>query len=215
MNPMESGGRCLEHSSVEKLEQREDANKFELPEEQRERIARRMKIGGDFSGYEKWQEKLKIQSLRMPIEGHGGHWEGERGNSKWKPEPEEIPKNLQVNPEQKNNKKILDQLGIDGILFKDGYPNFSEISKETVEIDDFTDDRSSNFDQADEKLAEQRGCLPEDVEQWRKEHGYTWHEMEDMRTMQKVPSIVHGTVPHEGGIAAYKKQNSGVKGRGD
>lgn len=210
MNPMKSGERYLEHSQVEKLEQREGANKFELSGEQKERIAQRMKTGGDFSGYEKWkaEQEIKIPPLRMPVEGHGGHWEGEKGNSKWKPEPGEIPKNLQVNPEQKNNKEILNQLGIDGIPFKDGYPNFSEISKGNVEIDNFTDDRSSNFDQADEKLAEKRGCLPEDVEQWRKEHGYTWHEMEDMRTMQKVPSIVHGTVPHEGGIAAYKKNKT-------
>ena len=53
-----------------------------------------------------------------------------------------------------------------------------------MEIDDFTDDRPSNFAQADEALAKQRGCSPEEVKKWREENGYTWHECRDCKTMQ-------------------------------
>ena len=64
--------------------------------------------------------------------------------------------------------------------------------------------RGANFDQADEALASQRGCAPEEVAQWRKENHYTWHECNDCKTIQKVPSEVHGNIPHSGGISVYK-----------
>lgn len=132
-----------------------------------------------------------------------GEWDGEIGNSKWKPNPDSIPKKM--NPENEPWKKIFDRYGIDSIEFKDGYPDFSEIAKGEVQIEDFTEDRSINFDQADEKLAKEWGCSPEEVEKWRKENKYTWHECEDCKTMQLVPSEVHGNIPHSGGISEYKK----------
>lgn len=136
-----------------------------------------------------------------PIEN--GEWSGERGDSKWKPEREYVP--LKANPEGKTWGEILDKYGIDGIKFKDGEPNFSEISKGNVEIEPFTDSRSDNFDKADIELAKQRGCTPKEVKQWRKENGYTWHECRDMKSMQKVPSIVHNNISHSGGISEVKK----------
>lgn len=91
--------------------------------------------------------------------------------------------------------------------FKDGYPDFSEVSKGEVEIDNFTTERygvGGNFDQADRKLAAQRGCSVEEVRQWRIDNNYTWHEMQDCKTMQKVPREVHGNIPHDGGISKLK-----------
>ncbi|WP_442866219.1 HNH endonuclease signature motif containing protein [Aeromonas sp. QDB50] len=102
-------------------------------------------------------------------------------------------------------REILEKYDIDGIRFKDGEPDFSEISKGDVEIEPFSDSRSDNFDKADIELAKQKGCSPEDVAKWRKENGYTWHECKDMKTMQKVPSEVHNNIPHSGGISEAKK----------
>lgn len=152
------------------------------------------------------EEHLPIVYSRCPIEGHGGHWEGERGDSRWDPERETTP--TTYNPNEKTWGEILDEHGIDGVDYKDGEPDFSDVSKGDVKIDDFTDDRDSNFSQADEKLAEQKGCSPEDVKKWRKENGYTWHECGDCESMQKVPSEVHNNMPHSGGISEYKKRNS-------
>nr|WP_315098398.1 HNH endonuclease [uncultured Fretibacterium sp.] len=132
-----------------------------------------------------------------------GKWESERGDSIWKPDPDYVPQ--KANPEGKPWRDILDKHDIDGITFKDGEPDFSEISKGTVEIEDFSDSRSDNFDKADIALAEQRGCSPEEVADWRKENGYTWHECKDMKTMQKVPCEVHNNIPHSGGISEAKK----------
>jgi len=137
----------------------------------------------------------------------GGKWEGKEGDSKWLPDPDKTPENTQTNPEGKSWETILDENDIDGVPFNDGEPDFTEVSKGTVEIEDFSEDRDDNFDAADEKLAEEKGCSKDDVRNWRKEHQYTWHERSDMRTMDKVPRTVHGNIPHEGGISAKKKEN--------
>ena len=103
----------------------------------------------------------------------------------------------------------MDEYEIDGIPFNDGEPDFSEVSKGTVEIDEFSDARygaGGNFDQADEKLAQQRGCTKEEVRQWRAENNYTWHERSDCKTMDKVPREVHGNVAHSGGISKMRNQ---------
>lgn len=132
-----------------------------------------------------------------------GEWMGERGDSKWIPDPDYIPQ--KQNPDGLTWKEILQKYNIDGINFKDGEPDFSEISKGTVQIEPFSTDRDDNFDKADIALAKQRGCSPEEVRKWRKENGYTWHECKDMKTMQKVPSVVHNNVSHRGGISEAKK----------
>ena len=156
----------------------------------------------------KLDAKIKIEKSGF-LPRTGGEWTGEPGNSEWKPDREVIPGDRNgTNPENKTWGEILDKYGIDSIPFKDGEPDFSEVSRGQVEIDDFTDDRDANFDQADEKLAEQKGCTPEEVAKWRKENGYTWHECKDCKTMQKVPTEVHGNVPHSGGVAEYKSKNN-------
>ena len=148
-------------------------------------------------------------SFNTILPQNGGEWSGERGNSRWWPNRDEIPKDRHgTNPEHKTWNEILNEYGIESIPFVDGYPDFSEVSKGQVEIDDFTENRDANFAQADEKLAEQRGCTPQDVKDWRKAHGYTWNECEDCKTMQKVPTEVHGNVSHSGGISVYKSQHA-------
>ena len=158
------------------------------------------------SFWNKLEKDDKIERLHLPETD--GHWEGERGNSDWIPDAESVPKDRRgTNLEGKSWGEILAENDIEAIPFKDGEPDFSEIAKEEVEIGDFTDDRSSNFSQADEALAKKWGCEPEDVAQWRKEHKYTWHEKSDCKTLQLVPREVHGNVPHSGGVSKYKSQH--------
>lgn len=141
-----------------------------------------------------------------PVEGNSGAWTGERGNSEWTPNREDVP--TRYNPNNLTWGEILDKYEIENIPFKDGEPNFSEVSKGTVEINDFSDSRRKNFVQADEKLSEQRSCAPEEVKNWREQNGYTWHECSDCKTMQKVSSEVHGNVNHHGGISEIKSVNN-------
>lgn len=134
---------------------------------------------------------------------------GKWSEDNWFPDREHEPPNPLTNPDHLSWDEILEKYDIDSIPFKDGEPDFSEISKGNVEIDDFTTERDINFSQADEKLAEQKGCTPQEVYAWRKENKYTWHECGDCKTMQKVPTEVHGNVPHSGGISAKKSMEKG------
>ena len=151
-------------------------------------------------------DKYESDNHRTPE--NNGHWDGERGDSKWIPDGDYTPKEKGAdkpysNPENQTWEKLLEKYGIDGITFNDGFPDFSEISKGTVEIDDFqtgkTEAKIKNFSQADRKLAEQRGCTPGEVKKWRQDNNYTWHECEDKKTMQKVPNEIHANIPHDGG----------------
>lgn len=155
---------------------------------------------------EKVDSKIKVEKMGV-IPRNGGEWSGEPGNSEWKTNPEVVPGDRHgTNPEHKTWGEIMKQYGFDSIRFNDGEPDFSDIEKGSVEIADFTDERDANFDQADEKLAELKGCTPEEVAKWREDYKYTWHECRDCETMQKVPTEVHGNISHSGGISEHKSQ---------
>lgn len=149
---------------------------------------------------------VKEISKGCPIEGNGGNRDGERGNSNWILNKEYVPQ--KYNPDGMTFGEILDKFNIENqkILFKEGYPDFSGISKGEVQIDEFTSSRADNFTQADEKLSKQWEISPEDVATWRKENRYTWHECEDCKTMQLVPSEIHGNVNHFGGVSIAKSR---------
>jgi hypothetical protein len=157
----------------------------------------------EVSDYSNNSSDVSDKARNCPIEGNNGHWEGERGNSKWIPDRDYVPQ--KSNPEGKTWGEIMDNHGIDGIDYKDGEPDFGEVSKGNVEIEGFSENRSDNFDKADMELAKAKGCSPEDVASWRKENSYTWHECRDMKSMQKVPSDTHGNMSHRGGVSEAKK----------
>jgi len=145
-----------------------------------------------------------------PIDGNGGNWTGERGNSKWLPD-NSIPSNPYTNPDKLTGAEICKKYKIDGVNFENGQPDFSEVSKGNVKIDNFTENRfgkGGNFDQATEKLSEQTGYSKSEIKEWMKDNKYTWHECNDCKTMQKVPTEVHGNISHSGGIAEIKSINN-------
>ncbi len=141
-----------------------------------------------------------------PIEGNGGHWEGERGNSAWVPDSNIIPKDRnRSNPENLTWGEIKEKYDIEKINFKDGDPDFSEVTKETVEIDDFTADRQANFYKANKIIAEKWGMSRTEVSEWMTNNNYSWHECRDCKTLQMVPREIHGNVNHYGGFSIAKK----------
>ena len=92
-------------------------------------------------------ELLTTEEERMkhtPRDGPRGHWTGERGNSSYIPNE---------NSERgKEVKDTLEKYGLEGIEYKDGVPDFSECSEETVEIG-MTEDRKNNFGKANAECA--------------------------------------------------------------
>ena len=133
-----------------------------------------------------------------------GEWIGERGESTYIPSDEKM-------------KELLAQYGMDGIEYKDGIPDFSRCSECTVEIDNMTENRYSNFAQCDEKCAEQwnkegrdgkTDWTARDVQKWRSDNGYSWHERNDMKTCDLVPTEVNDYFGHLGGVAECKKRDA-------
>ncbi|WP_240442847.1 HNH endonuclease [Pseudomonas aeruginosa] len=79
-----------------------------------------------------------------------------------------------------------------GIAYKNGYPDFSPIALQEVRLSGLiSTDRDVNFRAANQMLANKLGVKESDVARFMREQKYTWHEVEDMRTMQLVPSFIH------------------------
>lgn len=157
--------------------------------------------------YSTYDERLKQTPAE---ETERGEWDGERGESKFTPTDEKV-------------KEILAKYGLDGIEYNDAIPDFSECSESTVEIDDMSEIRSKNFKQCDEKCAEQWNQEARDgrtdwtareVKEWREENGYTWHERNDMKTCDLVPTEVNDYFGHLGGVSECKKRDANDDGGG-
>lgn len=167
------------------------------------------KIFGSSSEYKNFLNNDEVGAKKM-LPREGGIWEGEPGDSMWKPDLSEVPKKPLGNED--DWKKILEPYDQKGVTFKDGEPDFTPFSEGSVEIEDFSDDRLGNFSQADEQMSkvwseekkDGREWSPEDVHNHRKENSLSWHERSDMKTMDLVPQKIHGNIPHSGGISAYK-----------
>ena len=123
---------------------------------------------------------------------NNGSWTGDRGESKFISELDEV-------------NDVLKQYDIDGIEYKDGIPDFSPVSEGEISHPDMGIDRNKNFKVADELLAKQLDVPRKEITKLRKQGKLTWHELNDMETMQLVPSVVNSKFGHLGGVAEVKK----------
>ncbi|WP_164689948.1 HNH endonuclease [Luxibacter massiliensis] len=149
----------------------------------------------DVIEYQSTYEERKQQTPKEFDENGLERWSGERGESMCRLDDSEV-------------NEILEKCNIDGIEYRDCVPDFTPVSKGNVEIQSMSDDRNGkdgNFNQADTLLAQEKGCDPRDVRDWRRENGYTWHECNDMKTCQKIPSIINSKFGHLGGVSECRK----------
>ncbi len=123
---------------------------------------------------------------------NNGEWVGVRGESKFVSNLDEV-------------NDVLKEAGIDGIEYSEAIPDFAPMSVNEVEIPNMVTDRRINFREADELLAEKLGVTRKDIVKLRKEQKLTWHELNDMKTMQLVPTIINSKFGHLGGVAEIKK----------
>ncbi|MGG1153051.1 HNH endonuclease, partial [Bacillus wiedmannii] len=140
-------------------------------------------------------------------------FEGIRGESKCILKP----------PPDRQLKQILDEVGIEGIQYKNAVPDFSPTAKAQVEINYMLGGkgtyggkaRRANFVQSDQKLADQINGSPElasqfgmesgkisarDIKKYREKNKLTWHELNDVKTMQLVPTKINSEFGHLGGV---------------
>lgn len=162
---------------------------------------------GETEYYNSYQTRL---DCTPKSDSENGHWSGERGESKFIPD-----RNTDAG---RAAAEKLEEFGLDGIEYNNAEPDFSPISEATVKIENMTEYRDSNFAQADIKCAEKWNNDAKDgrtdwtarkVEDWRKEHNYSWHERCDTETMDLVPREVHtGVCTHLGGVSECKVRDS-------
>lgn len=138
--------------------------------------------------------------------GKAGEWSGERGESLFMPSDQDI-------------KDALSKYGLEGIQYRNCIPDFSSIADTTVTIDYMTINRygyGGNFQQADtaaakrwsiERREERSNWSPREVADWRSEHGMSWHERSDMKTMDLVPADIHLCCSHSGGVFECRKRD--------
>ena len=141
-----------------------------------------------------------VERIKMSARSKG-EWLGKVGNSEFRPASELA-------------KKALESFNQTGIKYKDGNPDFSKCSVETLKIKNMTSDRLLAHRHADKALAEKWSTEGKfgksdwsrtDIRQWRHENKYTWHERIDKKTMDLVQSDIHAECKHFGGISECKR----------
>lgn len=163
-------------------------------------------VYGGAEGYDFYQKyntpysKYNARLMQTPKEGNGGHWSGDRGESEF----------------------ILDEpivcsdgREIKSVLYQNAVPDFAPFQKVQVKIPKMTNSRPKNFRQADQALAEYWTRIKyqgriwtvnnevNEIEIYRRAHNLTWHEMNNMESMQLVPSEVNSTFGHLGGVGEF------------
>lgn len=153
---------------------------------------------------------------QTPVDGERGEWEGRRGESKFVPS--------ETTEAGRAVKEKLAKYGLDGITYKDAVPDFSKCAEATVTIDHMTIYRlENNFPKADKECADlwkrekkdgRDDWSATDVREWRRDNHYSWHERSDTKTMDLVPSDIHGYFGHSGGVAECKVRDHEDMGGG-
>ncbi len=145
--------------------------------------------------------------------GSKGEWEGTRGNSMYMPNDASL-------------RQTLGKYGQRGIEYSNGEPNFRPVSQAVVNIPNMNSDRKRNFSQADKALATMLKDNPSDslyqdivnqgydiskkgVKAYREANDLTWHEENNLKSMDLMPSDINGRLGHLGGISEKKYQNEG------
>ena len=126
-------------------------------------------------------------------------------------------------PHDADVREMMGKYGQESIHVQDGRADFTPFTKQQTEwgeVDceveigymstsrdvNVAGPRTSNYAQADDalarKISEQTGITVTgtDVQKFR-ENGFTWHELEDRKTMQLVPTEIHNSARHSGGVA--------------
>lgn len=140
--------------------------------------------------YSSYEQRVKTTPVNR------GEWSNERAES------------LFISDKTGEVKKFIDEDGVNGVEYKNGMPDFSPFSKGEIKLENMTNDRKSNFSIADEELAKtwstpDQKWTAEDIADWREENKYTWHEFNDLETIQLVPSKINRVFKHLGGVGEY------------
>ena len=166
-------------------------------------------VHGGAEGYDFYQKfntpysKYNARLIQTPKDDEYGHWTGERGESDY---IYDKPKTIRIS----EDRYVTVEAGTK-VTYQNAVPDFASYQKAQVKIPRMTDSRTNNFNQADEALADywtriqhnNQTWTARDVKEYRTNHGLTWHEMNNMESMQLVPTEVNAGFGHLGGVGEY------------
>lgn len=140
---------------------------------------------------------------QTPVDDEWGHWSGDRGESEY---IYDRSKTIRIS----EDRYVTVEAGTK-VTYRNCVPDFSPYQEAQVTIPSMTNSRSHNFNQADKALAELwtktqyngRSWTAQQVKAYRTSNGLTWHEMNNMESMQLVPTEVNAGFGHLGGVAEY------------
>ena len=125
-----------------------------------------------------------------------GSWTGVRGRSTF------IPANT---PENAEIIALLEAKGLSGIKYRNGIPNFSAVAEGTINTTRMTISRADNYALADMLIANQLDITIGQANIWREQMQLTWHELNNTRTMQLIPTTINNFFGHLGGVSELKR----------
>ena len=144
-------------------------------------------VGGGLWGFDVWVHNASYKQ-RIDQTPTNGTWSGRRGESTFTSASTEI-------------------IGVK-VNYQNGYANLTPFAKHTVAIDDLVsvvkstkNPRGKLHRMADKVLSERLGVDQTLIERFRRQNKFTWHEVEDMRTLQLVPAPINSKFGHVGGIS--------------
>ncbi len=133
--------------------------------------------------------KTYPDAKHMPVEGHNGNWQGQRGESVW----------------ASTHPQVMKITHGEGVAFAAGYPNFEPWALATVRCEaGILQGTSGDMRKADGLWACNMGCEVGLARQLRKQRGMVWHHVEDGRTMHLLPNLLHANIPHAGGAVLLR-----------
>jgi hypothetical protein len=155
-----------------------------------------------------YKERIGTTPAAKDIDDDGfyGYWDGKRGESTFT-----LTDSIPYEGSEGLNT-------MNSVEYKDGIPDFSPYAEDTVKIDNMTENRTGkdgNYEQCDTACAEKWNSegkdgkddwTARDVENWRDAHEYSWHERNDMKTCDLIPTEINDSFGHLGGVGECKRR---------
>ncbi len=118
-----------------------------------------------------------------------GKWLGDVGNSQFLPD----------------NTRALELTGGKGVPYRDGFVDFSEFALKSRKFDDLTGDANGDkLKYLKSMVADGEANTPEEARQLLRGRAIEIHHVEDGKTLQEVPAILHQEAKHTGGAAVLR-----------
>lgn len=154
---------------------------------------------------------LNVTTPILPISG--GHWSDSNaiGDSIWIPDDAaEVKWQKGGEWHSISGAELKEMYGIEGIEYHGNEPDFSELEDVQLghaELEEFSTERlgsEGTYELSVYQTAKKLGWSEDEVRQYMDDHGLTWHECGDRKTVRAIPTEINAAFKHTGGISIEK-----------